>query len=107
MMGETKGGAQRACCLRPRCIGAVGPRIRETNLHLHLHVAFVSKVLIIFPTGLQCAPEILVNSIFFPCLSLYYVAEPQFLSMMYWSTCCEVNRKMSAILNHFSTPEET
>jgi hypothetical protein len=34
MTGETEGGAQRACCLRPRCLGAVGPRIRESNLHL-------------------------------------------------------------------------
>jgi hypothetical protein len=33
MTWETKGGAQRACCLRPRCFGAVGPR--STNLHLH------------------------------------------------------------------------
>jgi hypothetical protein len=36
MTEETKGGSQRACCLRPRCIGAVGPRIREPNLHLRL-----------------------------------------------------------------------
>jgi hypothetical protein len=30
MTGETISGAQRACCLRPKCIGAVGPRIRVT-----------------------------------------------------------------------------
>jgi hypothetical protein len=34
MKGETKGGAQTACCLRPRFFGAVGPRIRKTNLQL-------------------------------------------------------------------------
>jgi hypothetical protein len=30
----TKGGAQRACCLRPKCFGAVEPQIRKTNLHI-------------------------------------------------------------------------
>jgi hypothetical protein len=34
--GETKGGAQRACCLRARCFGVVGLRNTETNLHLHV-----------------------------------------------------------------------
>jgi hypothetical protein len=32
--GGTKGGAQRACCFRPRYIGAVWLRISVTNLHL-------------------------------------------------------------------------
>jgi hypothetical protein len=32
MTGETKSGAQRACCLRPRCIGAVGPRTANRSL---------------------------------------------------------------------------
>jgi hypothetical protein len=39
MMGETKSGVQRARHLRPRCIGAAGPRIRKP-VYLSLHHNF-------------------------------------------------------------------
>jgi hypothetical protein len=39
--GETKSGAQSARFLRPRCIGAVGPRIR---VYIYLYMSIYSGI---------------------------------------------------------------
>jgi hypothetical protein len=54
MAKETKSGAQRAHSLRPRCIGAVGPRIRVSiylSIYLPIYLCiYVSIYLFTYPS---------------------------------------------------------